>query len=295
MKIFPHTKKLQAIFISFFILLPFFYCVYKVISGSLNVFQKQRSTQKIFCMILTKKSNIENKIRTVHAAWASQCDDYAFFTAIPDKYTKNIKTNQNERIEILVNDVKVVQPKGLNLTNDKYEELTKKVLLSFQDIYNRNSSFDWYIKADDDTYMMMDNLREFLEDKNPNAPVTYGYRFDDTYVMFGYNSGGAGYVLSREATHRLVTAVNRNFTVCSDSGIEDLDMGDCLRALHVNPEDTIDEFNKERFHFGSFESHFFKDFKEENWEYLLPMFPIRNVTNTIFQICNNNCDYLFVV
>jgi hypothetical protein len=49
--------------------------------------------------------------------------------------------------------------------------------------------YDFYLKADDDTFVFVDNLRKFLSDKNRTSPVTYGWDFH-CYVHRGYHSGG---------------------------------------------------------------------------------------------------------
>jgi hypothetical protein len=49
-------------------------------------------------------------------------------------------------------------------------------------------NFYCYSKADDDTYISVENLKAFLSTKNPEAPVTYGYDFK-TIVDYGYHSG----------------------------------------------------------------------------------------------------------
>ena len=72
---------------------------------------------------------------------------------------------------------------------DKYELLTDKIYHTIIDIYLKHNDFDWYIKADDDTFLFMDNLRDFLKDKDPSNPVTYGYDFG-VHVTNGYHSGG---------------------------------------------------------------------------------------------------------
>lgn len=236
-------------------------------------------------MILTKKSNIETRVQTVYQAWASKCDDYIFVTAIPEQYHNgSFESNKNERIETRINNLRFLQPKGVNETTDVYENLTVKVLSAFQDLYNTNFRYDWFLKADDDTFLLMDNLRDFLKDKDPRWPITYGYGFDDTYVENGYNSGGAGYLLSKEALGRLGSKLNQNGTFCLDWGIEDLDVGRCLRRLEVNLGDTIDSENKERFHFANVFTHFYREFTERNWKHILPKYPIRKVSN-IFLLC----------
>jgi glycoprotein-N-acetylgalactosamine 3-beta-galactosyltransferase len=61
------------------------------------------------------------------------------------------------------------------------------------------------MKADDDTYVILENLRYFLRGYKSSDPVYCGHHFK-TKVQQGYYSGGAGYVLSKEALTRLATA-----------------------------------------------------------------------------------------
>ncbi|CAC5397489.1 C1GALT1 [Mytilus coruscus] len=56
--------------------------------------------------------------------------------------------------------------------------------------------YDWILKADDDTYVIMENLRFLLSFNNPDLPGYLGYHFN-MHLKPGYMSGGAGYVISR--------------------------------------------------------------------------------------------------
>ena len=74
--------------------------------------------------------------------------------------------------------------------------------------YLPRNEAEWYLKADDDSYIVMDNLRDFLSQHNPDDPLQFGSKLkgaNGQIVQHGYMSGGAGYVLSKEALKRLVT------------------------------------------------------------------------------------------
>ncbi len=130
------------------------------------------------------------------------------------------------------------------------------------------------MKADEDTFIFVNNLRNFLKSKNPNEPVTFGYDYR-VYVDSGYHSGGAGYILSKESLLRLGSKLNEDFAFCPNSGSEDVDVADCLRMLNVFPEKSIDEFGRERFHPLNLETHYGGNFPD--WLYEYASNPIKNV------------------
>lgn len=92
--------------------------------------------------------------------WASKCDDFRYVL-----FMNNDTTGLNEIDHVL-------QPP--NLLNDTYGKLTDKVLNAIKYVYFKYPNFDWYLKADDDTYVFVDNLRWFLSKKNASKPVTFG-------------------------------------------------------------------------------------------------------------------------
>lgn len=72
------------------------------------------------------------------------------------------------------------------------------------------------IKADDDTFIFVDNLKKFVSNKNSILPVTYGYDFK-AIVEKGYHSWGAGYLMSNEAFRRIGSKLNEDFNYCPNS------------------------------------------------------------------------------
>ncbi len=100
-----------------------------------------------------------------------------------------------------------------------------------------SNDFDWFLKADDDTYVIIENLRNFVSHYDTGSPLYFGCKFKLNEVT--YMSGGAGYVLSRETLRRFVKQSISNNTdtqFCkgySDSGYEDLEFGNCVQNIGV--------------------------------------------------------------
>lgn len=110
------------------------------------------------------------------------------------------------------------------------------------------NEYDWFLKADDDTYVIMENLRFMLMPHKPEEPVFFGCKFKP-FTKQGYMSGGAGYVLSREALKVFVAKALPDKTKCSPSegGAEDAEMGKCLEKVGVRAGDSRDAEAHHRF------------------------------------------------
>ena len=128
------------------------------------------------------------------------------------------------------------------------KNLWNKTLNAFNYIYqNHFNDADWFMKADDDTYVIVDNLRYFLSDKNSSEGVYFGHHFK-TLSKKGYMSGGAGYVMSKEAL-RLFGTKGKSDNACDvrSGASEDVQMGRCLTAVGVHPGDSRDSQKRARF------------------------------------------------
>lgn len=80
-------------------------------------------------------------------------------------------------------------------------------------------------------------------------------------------SGGAGYVLSKEALRRFVLDMKSNSTLCkhSEGSNEDVKIGKCLERLNVIAGDSRDERGFARFFPLSLISYLTKGEKEIVW------------------------------
>ena len=116
---------------------------------------------------------------------------------------------------------------------------------------HQGDSFDWFVKADDDTYIVVDNLRALLSRHDSSEPIWFGSRLRHDKVSAGYMSGGAGYALSRQALKLVVDRAlddqqqqqqQQPLANCSRSeyGFEDLELGRCLQGVGVVAGDSRD-------------------------------------------------------
>jgi hypothetical protein len=144
-----------------FILLSYV-CIHSLsILFQLNI-SKQNSSNvpvRIYCFILTSPQYFDTRARAVNSTWAPRCDKFSFIS----EYS---------------NDTKGLSIAPIANISSGYGHLTQKTTLALQYIYeNFFNDFDWFVKADDDTYLFVENLKSFLKEQNTSEPVTFGYNF----------------------------------------------------------------------------------------------------------------------
>jgi len=182
---------------------------------------------RILCWIMTNPKNHEKKAVHVKATWGSRCNILLFMSSEDDMSLPTVKLPVQE---------------GRNYLWSKTKE-------AFLYVYKHHlEEVDWFFKADDDTYSIVENLRYMLSAYNTSDPMYFGCRFKP-YVRQGYMSGGAGYVLSREALKRFVEQALPDKTKCRQDhgGSEDVEMGKCLESVGVKAMDSRDALGRGRF------------------------------------------------
>jgi glycoprotein-N-acetylgalactosamine 3-beta-galactosyltransferase len=153
-------------------------------------------------------------------------------------------------------------------------QLTTKTRLAFDYVYNHHfEDADWFLKADDDTYVIVENLLHMLKAHAPSDPIHFGERLVIP-VRQELFSGGAGYVLSKEALRRYG---QRGPDMCTkDYGqAEDVFMGKCMTDLGVIAGDDRDEHGLARFHCLTPANHLHGQYKQ--WYYKLAKYTLLQV------------------
>ena len=123
---------------------------------------------RIFCFILTAPKYFLTRAKAVNDTWAPRCDRYFFITEYAQETMTPEQINFTHQIPIA----------PIKNIIGGYDHLTQKSTLAFLFAYeNYLNDFDWFIKADDDTYVIVTNLKAFLSEQNASEPVTFGYNF----------------------------------------------------------------------------------------------------------------------
>ncbi|XP_068606573.1 glycoprotein-N-acetylgalactosamine 3-beta-galactosyltransferase 1-A [Brachionichthys hirsutus] len=206
---------------------------------------------RVLCWVMTGPYNLQSRARHVRATWSRRCNLVVFMSSVEDPEFPTV---------------------GLG-TKEGRDQLYWKTIRAFQYVYEHHADdADWFLKADDDTFVVVDNLRWILSNRTPEEAIYFGKRFKP-YTKQGYMSGGAGYVLSKEALKRFVEGFRTK--VCTHTTpVEDLALGQCLEKMGVQAGDSRDTLHRETFHPFVPEHHLTSKFSKSFWYWSYCYYPI---------------------
>ncbi|KAK8748376.1 hypothetical protein OTU49_016108 [Cherax quadricarinatus] len=183
---------------------------------------------RILCWIPTSAENHYKRARHVKNTWARHCHLHIFFS--------NIKDTELDSVKLEV--------------SDGYENLWGKTKAALVYLHKHHLHHaDWFLKADDDTFVIVENLQNMLKLYDPNFPIFFGNKLKKPNISQGFMSGGAGYVLSEAALQVVVVKGLTNTHLCAttQSGREDVELGRCLETVGVLAGDSRDHLGRSRF------------------------------------------------
>ena len=174
---------------------------------------------KILCMVFTVPSTWQTKTRAVYNTWGQRCYKIHYF------YSKSTKRPDN-------------LPKGSAVALDTPEgrgtNLTKKIYAALRwAIKHYRHEVDWYLKADDDAYFVIENLQVYLSKFNNSQPYFVGKKNKKDAPLKGQVSGGAGYLFNTKAVDILLNGAKVHPKECNPHHIDDVDVSDCMRAHKI--------------------------------------------------------------
>lgn len=111
---------------------------------------------RILCWVMTHSKNLDSKAKAVKDTWGRRCHSLLF---VSDEGNSDFPT------------IPVNVSKGR-------EYLGHKTLAAFQYIYeNHLEDAEWFLKSDDDTYIIMENMAHFLSSKNSEDAMYFGHHY----------------------------------------------------------------------------------------------------------------------
>ncbi|XP_043273847.1 glycoprotein-N-acetylgalactosamine 3-beta-galactosyltransferase 1-like [Venturia canescens] len=219
--------------------------------GEDEIAQGLTKTVRVLCWIMTGPKTYETKARHVKATWGKRCNIILFMSSANDSSLPTVVLSMKEG----------------------RDNLWAKTKEAFKFVYEKyKNEAEWFMKADDDTYVIVENLRHMLSSYDPKSPLYFGCRFKP-FVKQGYMSGGAGYVLSKEALRKFVEEALPDNSKCRGDagGAEDVEMGKCLENVGVKAMDTRDPHGRGRFFPFVPEQHLIQSPVDKNfwyWKYI---------------------------
>ncbi|CAD6194332.1 unnamed protein product [Caenorhabditis auriculariae] len=211
--------------------------------------KKLHTSGDLFCWVQTSKQYHDTRALAISETWIRRCTHGQLFTSEPF-----------EDDNIPYSTVFAGIP-------DEYSNLFYKSRYAFHYIYQHISKdFRWYLKADDDTYVIVEHLTNYLLTLDHDKPYFLGYVLKP-YLDRGYNAGGAGYVLSRAALKIFSEQLYPNETLCPDNIYEDVGIANCLANVGIFPGDTRNSKGQNRFNAFSPADVFHQKSGEADWRY----------------------------
>merc|ERR1711892_1119160 len=202
---------------------------------------------RVLCWVMTGPTNHYRKAVHIKSTWGEHCNTLLFMSSEEDK------------------DLGAV---ALNVSEGR-ENLWAKTKESFRYVYEHHRhEADWFLKADDDSFVVVENLRNMLQPYDTKEPIFFGHRFK---ALGGYMAGGPGYVLSQGALEKFVTLGLKDPTLCKaeNGGPEDVNMGRCMSKLNVTAGDSRDELGLKRFFPFEPKHHLFPQKGKKDWAYFV--------------------------
>ena len=144
---------------------------------------------KLLCWILADPDLLYTKVIHLKETWGRRCEKLLVMSSKEDKDFPAI---------------------GLPNTQAGRSHIAFKAKAAWKYIYKHyRGDYDFFIKTDTDTYLVVENLLHFLSDRDPSKPHFYGHIYTPTKWKFPYIAGGPGLVLTREFLRLLITEGHR--------------------------------------------------------------------------------------
>lgn len=201
------------------------------VQPSAGAMKRPGKAGRVLCWVMTNPDSHRSKAVAVNQTWGRHCDVLIF-----------VSSKMEADLPIL--NVFADGPESREL-------LWAKSKLAWTHIYEHYvDKMDWFMRADDDTYIVWAHLQDFLAKIDPEEPRHFGRLF-----LLGGNkersfySGGPGIILSRGALQRLGKAAlaDPHLWGENDYTADDVALSEALLKVGVPTESSLDENQRQLF------------------------------------------------
>ncbi|EDW87454.1 glycoprotein-N-acetylgalactosamine 3-beta-galactosyltransferase 1 [Drosophila yakuba] len=170
---------------------------------------------RVLCYVYTQPTNHKTQAKAVWETWGRRCNKLIFFSSRTD-------VNLSETVALPVS------------PNYRESWLKTKMALKYLHEHHLNEA-DWFLEADDETFVVMENLRYMVYPYSPQLAIYFG---------------SPGTVMSRAALRRLVEVSLPNPAKCEprDEGATAGKLRECLENVNVRAGSTYDSKGRRRMH-----------------------------------------------
>ncbi|KAH3763126.1 glycoprotein-N-acetylgalactosamine 3-beta-galactosyltransferase 1 [Pelomyxa schiedti] len=167
---------------------------------------RKYTADDLVCAVITTKKYHSTRAKAVKDTWAKRCGTTLFVSADPDPSLPTTVFPGTEEGTII----------------------NEKVFQMFSYVWNNHGDKKWFIKCDDDTYLVIDNILALLNERyDHNAPLYIGRAGE--FHGIDYCGGGAGYILSQALLREWAPHIPQ----CQRLRVgEDVSVGKCINDFH---------------------------------------------------------------
>jgi len=178
---------------------------------------------KIYCHIYTTQKQ-GPRIQSIRETWGHRCDGFHVASTITDRSIDSVNIPHEGR--------------------EEYQNMWQKVRAMWVYVYvNYYDSYDWFHIGGDDMYVLVENLRLYLESEEivtasngGEQPLLLGQIFyQNFYSSATYVTGGGGYTLNKAALKMLVASFPNCAPHHDVTSVEDVLVTQCLKKEGIEP------------------------------------------------------------
>ena len=132
------------------------------VRSTINTLKYKR--EDLVCGIITTAKYHKNRAKSVNETWGKRCGVLLFFDATP---TRDLPLVHLPGIYKSIHNSHVLGSEEGSIINEK-------VFRMFEHVWKTHPDKKWFIKADDDTYLHLDNILDMLSEYNHTDPHYIG-------------------------------------------------------------------------------------------------------------------------